>query len=393
MCALTAGGASAHSGLRADALFQTTVVAKAQLKLPFGMSARKVRRMLRRDGYKEIDITYLGILDAKADVCRRGTRYRVKLRANGSYEYRNEIGKCRRAIAPEEVRDIIRKEGFRRIDVADDSAVPYRATGCRNGNRFSLEISEHGDVKVIDAIAKCRPNRLSPRQVRRALRKDGFNRIRFTDRTPPRYVIEACRNARKIRLNIDRRGRIRDRERIGRCPAAISPSQITSILERDGYNRIDVVDDQPPRFRAEACRRTDRFRILISPWGKQLKERRIGECAPPITAAGLRERLRERPENFKAIRVRKGKRYPFVAQVCNSGKRQTLFFSAYGKYEGKRDRGECVSPRLNKITERYDRLRNTEMFIEGCSRRGRRVRIKIDAYGEEIDRQRIGPCN
>ena len=89
-------------------------ITKAQIKLPFGMSSKKIRRILGRDGYSEIVITYIGIIDAKADACRNGIRYRVKVRANGSYAYRNEIGKCRASIRAADVRDLIRNEGFRR---------------------------------------------------------------------------------------------------------------------------------------------------------------------------------------------------------------------------------------------------------------------------------------
>lgn len=377
---------------RAAPAIQTSEV---QFKLPFGLSADKVRRQLRRDGYDEIDITYLGIIDAKADVCRRGTRYRVKLRANGTYEYRNEIGKCRKTIAAKDVPEIIRKDGFRQVDVEDDGRVPYVASGCRNGTRFSLEVNEYGDVKVRDRIADCTPNMLSPRQVRRALRKDGYNRIKFTDRTPPRYVIEACRRDRKIRLNIDRRGKIRDRERIGRCATEIKSSQISAILEKAGYDRVDVVDDKPPRYRAEACRGNDRIRIAISPWGERTKEKKIGECAPPVTAASLKEKLEASSQNFKAIRVREGKRYPFVANVCLEGKRLDLFFTRYGKYVSNRDDGKCQSPRLSKVYSGLsdDGLRNLQTYIEGCTRRGRRVRVTIDEYGTETARERVGRCN
>ena len=87
---LIAVQASAHSGLVAgiSKTVPETTVTKAQFKLPFGMSAKKVRRILGRDGYSEIEITYIGIIDAKADIrsCgrRRSARSRVGLVLRGS---------------------------------------------------------------------------------------------------------------------------------------------------------------------------------------------------------------------------------------------------------------------------------------------------------------------
>ena len=49
------------------------------------------------------------------------------------------------------------------------------------------------------------------------------------------------------------------------------------LLERDGYDRVDVVDRNGPRYRAEACKGLSRMRMVISPWGDRLAERRIGD--------------------------------------------------------------------------------------------------------------------
>ena len=82
--ALSASQVHAHSGPMAgiDNPAPPSIITEAQLKLPFGMSSRKVRRLLGQDGYKDIVITYIGIIDAKADACRNGIRYRINQRRN-----------------------------------------------------------------------------------------------------------------------------------------------------------------------------------------------------------------------------------------------------------------------------------------------------------------------
>lgn len=395
---LYASQALAQSGLIAatDVPAPPSTVTKAQIKLPFGMSARKVRRILGRDGYTEIVITYIGIVNAKADACRNGVRYRVKVRANGSYEYRNEIGKCKTPIQAAEVRGILRKEGFRRIDIQQDGKVPYIASACRQGDRYDVEVSEFGDVRVKGRIGPCRSRGIAPEELRAALRQDGYNRIKFVRNNPRNYIIEACLDDRRYRLDIanNRRARVNDRERIGRCPTRIRPGDISKVLARAGYDRIDIVDDSPPRYRAEACRGTDRMRVVVNRWGERVKARRIGECRPAATVASLTEDLRNNARRFKGISVRVGRRYPFVADVCDNGQRLELYFSKYGQIEGKRDVGRCDSPRMSNVLDklRGRGFRDLDIYVEGCRRSGRRVRIKLDEYGNQLDRERIGRC-
>ena len=397
---LCASQVSAHSGLMAgiDVATPPTTVTKAQLKLPFGMSSKKVRSLLGRDGYKDIVITYIGIIDAKADACRNGVRYRIKVRANGSYAYRNEIGKCKTAIQAADVRGLIRQEGFRRIDIQDDGKIPYLATACRQGDRFDLEVSEYGDVTVKGRVGRCRVKSISPQDLRAALRKDGYNRIKFVANNRRNYIIEACRNGRRLRLNVsnNRRGNINDRQRIGRCAPQIRARDITKLLRQAGLNRIDVIDDRLPRYRAEACNGTNRIRIALNRWGERVDERKIGQCRPPATVASLTEDLRNNARRFKGISVREGRRYPFIATVCDNGQRHELYFSRYGRIEGKKDIGRCDSPRVSAILERLRdrgfRSDDFNVYVEGCRRSGRRVRIQFDEYGNEVGRKRIGRC-
>ncbi|MFY0612630.1 MAG: hypothetical protein JXQ99_13950 [Hyphomicrobiaceae bacterium] len=398
MIGLWAGQAVAQSSFVAGMtpVAPATNFTKVQFKLPFGMSAKKVRRILGRDGYNEIVITYIGIIDAKADACRNGIRYRVKVRANGSYEYRNEIGKCRDAIKAADVRDIIRKEGFRRIDIQDDGKVPYIASGCRQGDRYDITVNEFGDVKVGRRIGSCRNRGITADALRAALRKEGFDRIKFVDRRRRSYIVEACRNGRRLRLDIanNQNATINDRQRIGRCASAIRSRDLADVLIKAGFNRVDIVDDKLPRYKAEACRGNDRMRIAINRWGERINERKIGNCQPPATVASLTEDLRNNARRFKGISVRVGRRYPFVADVCDNGQRRELYFSKYGQIEGKRDRGRCDSPRMEAVLDKLrDRgFRGLEIFVEGCRRSGRRVRIKLDEYGNQLDRERIGRC-
>ncbi len=373
---------------------------RTQFRLPFGMSAERMRRQLERDGYDEIEVTYVGIVDAKADACRDGKRYRVKLRIDGNYEYRKEIGRCRRQVNEAQLEALLRDRGYSSIDINEEppgSRAAFVATACRDRRRFELEIDEFGDISRDRNIGQCERELLSPRQVRAALRKDGFDRIKFTDRTPPRYIVEACRDNTRVRLVINRRGQVRDRKRIGRCAPRIDPKSIEVLLERDGYDRVDVVDRNGPRYRAEACKGLSRMRMVISPWGDRLAERRIGDCDPPITLAQLEQQLEEHPEKrFRNVRVRQvnDPRYPFVARACVDDRRWDLYFTKWGQFGDRKPApGGCQSPRLSKVMQdlRESGHRRIRTFIEACQRR-QLYRIEIDEYGDEVNRVELGRC-
>lgn len=58
---------------------------------------------------------------------------------------------------------------------------------------------------------------VSLRQVRKQLRRRGYQRIRLTDRRLPVYRAKACKHGKRFNVRINRFGGIISRNRIGRC--------------------------------------------------------------------------------------------------------------------------------------------------------------------------------
>ncbi len=54
-------------------------------------------------------------------------------------------------------------------------------------------------------------------QIRKQLRRKGYNRIVYTDRRLPVYQAKACKNGKRFNIRMNRRGGIISRNRIGRC--------------------------------------------------------------------------------------------------------------------------------------------------------------------------------
>ena len=136
----------------------------------------------------------------RAEACKGLSRMRMVISPWGDRLAERRIGDCDPPITLAQLEALLRDRGYSRIDINEEppgsrSRAAFVATACRDRRRFELEIDEFGDITRDRNIGQCERELLSPRQVRAALRKDGFDRIKFTDRTPPRYIVETCRDA------------------------------------------------------------------------------------------------------------------------------------------------------------------------------------------------------
>ncbi len=364
---------------------------QAQFTLQFGASDSKIRRNLRQQGYSEIEITGRQLARATAEACKEGVRYSLQIRSSGRIRRATEIGRCKQIITIEQAERQLEKEGYKRINITEQGSIPYIAIACRDNERVRLRIDKFGEVTGRRNLGECE-RALRPDDIRAKLRDDGFDRIRFTDRQLPRYVAEACRNGRQFELIINRRGVIRDRKRIGRCDPPLSASKIPEVLQERGLNRIEVIDKTPPRFVVEACRDLKRVEITLGRFGKILQEYNIGRCPAPLTRADLLVEMRK--NGYRKVKFNTIPGTNYETESCRERKRLVTRWSQYGEVVNERDRGPCESPRLETIVDRFaDRgLKNVEMVIEGC-RRGRKIRVTIDPFtGDRLERTRLGRC-
>ena len=385
--------AFAHSALRGPVSLEASGsgVQLAQFKLILGTSDKRIRRTMRDNGYTEVDIKHRGLTKALADGCKNGARYRVEIRPSGRIRSANKIGDCRPPITIGDARERIRDRGYRRIEIEERGDVPFVATACRRGSRYAINVNRYGDVNVGKKLGSC-GRRLSQDDMRVRLRQEGYDRIEFlVDRSGRRTLAEACRKGSRFELVLNRRGRIVDEKRIGRCAKPIAPRDLVAHLEGLGYDRVDVTDRQLPRYQADACRGTTKFELVVGRYGKVRRETRVGRCPPPIDERGLR-RLMTR-NGFSKIQLVSTNTNEYSVIACQSNDRMSIRFSRYGEVIDQKRLGSCVSPRIEQIIDKLNAngVTKATIHIEGC--RGRnRVRFTYNEYGEQLDRERIGRC-
>ena len=110
------------------------------------------------------------------------------------------------------------------------------ATACRQNRRLELVFNRRGKLINQRDIGSCLAVGLSREQITELLQSEGFHRIVVTDDQLPKYVAEACRKTSRVRVTMNRRGRIRSERRIGDCGRQFNPDNLASMLERNGYD-------------------------------------------------------------------------------------------------------------------------------------------------------------
>lgn len=223
-------------------------------------SIAKITELLETRGYRDIIFTDRILPRYKAEACFGSEKFELKLNWWGDVVNRTKIGNCAggsssvAADANQEIRYILRSKGFSRIRFINPDPPKIIVEACREGVRLKLELDRFGTTKNSEELGDCfafdedktpvnpsLPGVLKLEEVEDILASQGFSDIRFTDKTLPRFVAEACRGGNKFKLTINRYAEITDRTVIGGCESA---------------NDEDVSDNPPPKryTRAEIMR-------------------------------------------------------------------------------------------------------------------------------------------
>jgi len=365
-------------------------LAQLQLNLGGGSDAT-ILRTLRRAGYSEIEIFYRGLTKSRVRACRGGDRVQMEVAPNGRVKNSAKIGECRSRINIARARDILRNKGYREILLEDTGRGGYRGTACLNNRRMDMRVGYFGQVREIGQLGRCRQI-LSRREVAQRLRSKGYDRIKVAqDSPPPPFFVEACRGQNRVDLVVVGNGRVQRERRIGRCEPPINPGQIAAVLQRKGYTRVRVTDDVLPRYGARACRGDDRIELILNRFGEVRDERKIGQCPRPLTRDQLVRQLKD--EGFHRINVKNAAGRGFIVEACISNERVRIDISPYGETSSEKVLGPCKSPRIGKVLQDFKKqgLNRAKMFVEGC-RRGQRVKIELNRFGDEVRSRRIGRC-
>ncbi|WP_075996995.1 hypothetical protein [Salaquimonas pukyongi] len=365
-----------------------TASASAQLSIQIGGSEAEFRQWLAREGYDRIDTRKIGLSNSSFHACKNGKRYRVKFEWTGKVD-RKVIGSCRSVLDEAAVRKQLRQAGYRRITI-EDRAGKFLAIGCRDDQRYRVEVNYYGDIGRERRIGDCH-DALSPQDVTARLEEQGYDRVNFTDRQLPKYVAEACSGRNRMELVINRFGEIASSRRIGACRTGIDPDEITSRLREDGFVDIVIIDGNLPRYVASACKEDRRFEITLNRWGEITDRVRTGRCRTEFTAAEVEQTMQD--GGFSNITViEKGNR--FITRGCRDNRHHHIVLARSGKLVERRELGRCNGLEVGKLGDilRKRGFSRLQFSVEGCEDRNR-VRIHFDEFANRMSKETVGKCD
>ncbi len=363
----------------------------AQLQIDFGVPDELVYRTLTRLGFTEIEVFSRKMTKSRATACKNGERFKVELSPSG--RIRSQVpfgGNCRRLIDAATAHAILGRKGYRNIALEMTPQGGFAGTACADRKRYRVSVGPFGKVDQLAPLGRC--NQLfPPGEVAAMLRAQGYNRISFVNERPPAYVARACRRLARVELYLTGNGKIWREQPIGRCDPPIDPRRIAGLLSYKGFTRVAVIDDVLPRYVARACRGNRRIEVVLNRFGEIRNQHEIGPCAAPLTRGQLAEKLRS--EGFKRIRFIEGTVNAFQVEACHEGKRLRISFTLYGETEFERELGPCKSPRIDAVVSEIEGrgFSRVKIFAEGC-RRGNRVQLELDRFGSTVNATRIGRC-
>ena len=366
------------------------LIAVAQVKLQLGSSGAEIRRSLTANGYSEVKIIKQSLGATTVEGCLGAVRYRLKILFTGQTKWREEVGKCRGRINIDRARAILVEQGYSRIDI-ESRRNAFVAIACQNRERLRVSVDRFGDVRQERRLGRCRRSALSPTDIKADLVRQGYSRIKFTDRQLPKYVAEACRGLTRVELVISSDGDVRKESEIGRCRRAIDPRNLVKIMRDAGFNRVKIIDDKLPQYVVEACRKNRRTELTLDRFGRIVDQYNLGKCAPLLDRAKILEMVK----GFKLTRAKVVSQNNgiYVVDLCEGPSRRQVTYNAFGELVRQKEIGVCNSRLVLDVYKAFTKRKTSDLkfFAEGC-RKGRKIRIEFNNIGDPVGRKNLGKC-
>jgi outer membrane protein OmpA-like peptidoglycan-associated protein len=186
------------------------------------------------------------------------------------------------------LRELLRVQGYSQIDFVDLKGATITAKACSGDSAYRVTINRNGRILERDQAGACDPaatgDPVSPDVIIDALYGQGFLRINVLDRTPPTFLVNACRGGHKYQVRLDDDGDIIDSKDNGACNLeegdAIEPAQIERILTLQGYRdvRMPKAETDDDTYVITACAGVRQFELTVTEAAQVAVRKATGFC-------------------------------------------------------------------------------------------------------------------
>ncbi len=382
-------------------LAQTITLGENSITL--GGNDEQIYKVLRANGYSRGKIVKRKLTIVRTEACKGGEKFLVKISILGRITSVTKIGLCKKIkqasrFNREQAVSILQREGYTEIRT-ERNGRRISATACRQFRRYDLEFNRRGQLTKRNDSGSCVEIGLNRAQIIEIMKAEGYTRIVVTDAELPKYIAEACRGNDKVRITMNRRGRIRSERRTGDCARQFDPSNLATLMQDQGYNRVRIIDDRRPPYVVRACKGRDRMEVTIGRYGRLRREHRLRACRTTINPDSIAGMLQS--NGYDRVRILRKNRTPYIAEACKRNALIELTIGKFGRIQKEQRVGRCAQP----ITEAAlkEKLAKEGFLNVTLGRRGdtwraevcrneTKVAIRIDIYGDVVRERKIGDC-
>ena len=326
----------------------------------------------------------------------------------------------------------LQRAGYGEFRITERELARTVVETCRNDRKFRVSVDLLGRVKRKEDMGACDIGRVAQREtltaprLNRRLTRAGFTDVEARPMAGGRFVADACRDGRRMRMRFEATGERIDQNVVGRCRngrlvagsrpaapaerAALNPREVRGKLRQEGYSNIRFTDRELPRYVAQACRGGKKLELQMNRFGEVGVQRGLGPCdaqgpqqaanrpGTGLSRAEVSRKLQE--QGFSNVSITKIAP-PIQATACRRSDAFEMTLNRLGEIINQRLTGKC-RPRITKAgleqqlrARGFSRLKVEErprgFFANGCNGT-RKVSVTFNPYGERTDRKVEGTC-
>jgi len=134
------------------------------------MRPPQVRRVLETRGFSRIIFIDHQLPVYVAEACRHDRKYKLRLNRFARIQRKTDIGPCRmrrvreerHSYRPRQVRAILQRRGYHKIEFFDRDLPRYGVTACKRGQKFRMHLNRFAEIRHRRRTGFCRPSRVAP---------------------------------------------------------------------------------------------------------------------------------------------------------------------------------------------------------------------------------------
>lgn len=192
-----------------------------------------VRQVLREKGYNRIQFTDRQLPRYVAEACFKNRKVELLINRFGEVRDERRIGQCSPPIDGKNLVKVMSEKGYNRVSVINDTPPRYEVEACTKNIRYDITLNQFGNITQSKRIGECNPA-VNQKQITQILRQEGFSRINIEKRQNGNYRITACFEGTEKRIRLNRYGELLE-EADGQQCMTQSISQIRKTLVDNGF--------------------------------------------------------------------------------------------------------------------------------------------------------------